>query len=151
MESIHRNIQLMMEFLKTPLLVLHFCYYTLMIFLTTLSMKLLSALMILISILSVISHLICGNNLNWLLNLYFVYKTLWTRIRSGLLIPVLGKLSWIRLTGLIITVLLMRKWMGLFLRKNHLLRCFGWPSLLNWISGLKLYLLLKLPPIKLKL
>ena len=151
MESIHRNIQLMMEFLKTPLLVLHFCYYTLMIFLTTLSMKLLSALMILISILSVISHLICGNNLNWLLNLYFVYKTLWTRIRSGLLIPVLGKLSWIRLTGLIITVLLMRKWMGLFLRKSHLLRCFGWPSLLNWISGLKLYLLLKLPPIKLKL
>ena len=141
----------MMEFLKTPLLVLHFCYYTLMIFLTTLSMKLLSALMILISILSVISHLICGNNLNWLLNLYFVYKTLWTRIRSGLLIPVLGKLSWIRLTGLIITVLLMRKWMGLFLRKSHLLRCFGWPSLLNWISGLKLYLLLKLPPIKLKL
>ena len=27
----------------------------------------------------------------------------------------------------------MWKWMGLFLRKNNLLRCWGWPSLLNWI------------------
>ena len=28
---------------------------------------------------------------------------------------------------------LMWKWMGLFFRKNHLLRCWAWPSLLNWI------------------
>ena len=35
--------------------------------------------------------------------------------------------------------------MGLFLRKNHLLRCWGWPSLLNWIGILALSLLLKLP------
>ena len=34
MESLHKNIQLMREFLKTPFLVLHFSYYTLMIFLT---------------------------------------------------------------------------------------------------------------------
>ena len=33
-------------------------------------------LMILLSILSVIRHLICGNNLNWLLNLNLIYKTL---------------------------------------------------------------------------
>ena len=51
---------------------------------------------ILLSILSVIRHLICGNNLNWLLNLNLVYKTLWTGVRSGLLISMLGKLSLIR-------------------------------------------------------
>ena len=33
-------------------------------------------LMILISVLKVIGHLICGNNLNWLLNLNLIYKTL---------------------------------------------------------------------------
>ena len=69
MESLHKNIQLMWEFLKAPFLVLVFSYYTLMIFLTMLSVILLSMLMILLSVLSVIRHLICGNNLNWLLNL----------------------------------------------------------------------------------
>ena len=63
MESLHKNIQLMLEFLKAPFLVLHFSYYTLMTFLTTLSITLLSMLMILLSSLSVIRHLIC-NNLN---------------------------------------------------------------------------------------
>ena len=42
--------------------------------------------------------------------------------RSGLLISVLGKLNWFRLSGLITLVLLMWKWMGLFLWENHLLR-----------------------------
>ena len=83
-----------------------------------------------------IRHLICGNNLDWLLNLNLVYETLWTRVRSGLLISMLGKLSWFRLTGLITMVLLMWKWVGLLLRKNHLLRCWGWPSLLNWIGAI---------------
>ena len=32
--------------------------------------------MILLSILSVIRHLNCGNNLNWLLNLNLIYETL---------------------------------------------------------------------------
>ena len=45
----------------------------------------------------------------------------------------------------------MWKWMGLFLRKNNLLRCWGWLSLLNWIGALRLSLLLKLSPRKLKL
>ena len=76
MESLHNNIQLMREFLKAPFLVLHFSYYTLMIFLTMLSVILLSMLMILLSILSVIGHLICGNNLNWLLNLNLICKAL---------------------------------------------------------------------------
>ena len=69
MESLHKNIKLMWEFLKAPFLVLHFSYYTLMTFLTMLSVILLSMLMILLSVLSVIRNLICGNNLNWLLNL----------------------------------------------------------------------------------
>ena len=40
--------------------------------------------------------------------------------------------------------------MGLLMRKNHLLRCRVWLSLLDWIRALTLNLLLKLPPIKLE-
>ena len=105
MESLHKNIQLMLEFLKAPILVLHFSCYTLMTFLTMVSLKSLSMPMILLSILSVIRHLICGNNLNLKLNL--IYETLWTGVRSGLLISMLGKLSWFCLTSLITMVLLM--------------------------------------------
>ena len=57
MESLHRNIQLMLEFLQGPFLVLHFSYYTLMTFLTLFSVILLSMLMILLSILYVIRQL----------------------------------------------------------------------------------------------
>ena len=64
-------------------------------------------LVILLSILSGIRHLIRGNNLNWLLNLYLIYETLWTKARMGLLISMLGELNWFRLTGLIILVLFM--------------------------------------------
>ena len=48
MVNLHKNIQLMLEFLKAPFLVLHFSYYTLMTFLTMLSVILLSMLMILL-------------------------------------------------------------------------------------------------------
>ena len=44
-------------------------------------------------ILCVTRHLIFGNNLNWLLNLNLIYETLWTGVRSGLLISMLGKPS----------------------------------------------------------
>ena len=71
------------------------------------SVILLSMLMILLSILGVIRLLICGNNLNWLLNLNLIYETRWTGVRSGLLISMLRKLSWFRLTGLITMVLLL--------------------------------------------
>ena len=57
--------------------------------------------------LRVIRHLICGNNLNWLLNLNLIYETLWIGVRSSFLILILGKLSWFHLTGLITMVLLM--------------------------------------------
>ena len=85
----------MLEFVKAPFLVLHFSYYTLMTLLTMLSVIFLSMLMILLSILSVIRHLISDNNLNQLLNLNLIYETLWTGVRSGLLISILGKLSWL--------------------------------------------------------
>ena len=39
--------------------------------------------------------------------------------------------------SLITMVLLIWRGMGLFLRKNHLLRCWGWPSVLNWIGVLR--------------
>ena len=68
---------------------------------------LLSMLMILLSILSVIRHLITGNNKNWLLNLNLIYETLWTGAGSGLLISMLERLNWFLLTSLITLVLLM--------------------------------------------
>ena len=138
----------MLKFLKALFLVRHFSCYTLMIFLTMLSVILLSMLMILLSILSVIQHVICGNNLNWLLNLNLIYETLCTGVRNGLLVSMLGKLSWFHLTGLITMALLIWKWMGLLLRKIHLFRSWGWHSLLNWIWALTLSLLLKPPPRK---
>ena len=62
MGNLHKNIQLMLEFLKGLFLVLHFSYYTLMTFLMMLSVILLSLLMILLSTLNVIRRLICGNS-----------------------------------------------------------------------------------------
>ena len=44
----------------------------------------------------------------------------------------------------------MWKWRGLFIREYHLLRCWGWLSILNWIGVLTLSLLLKLPSRKLE-
>ena len=74
---------------------------------TMLSVILPSMLMILLSVLSVIGHPICGNNLNWFLNLNQIYETMRTGVRSGLLISMLGKLSCFCLTGLIAMALLM--------------------------------------------
>ena len=82
-KSLHKNIQLILEFLEAPFLVLHLSYYTLMTFLMMLSVIMLSMQMILLSILSAIRHLICCNNLNWLLNLNLIKETLWTGVRSG--------------------------------------------------------------------
>ena len=58
-------IQLMLNFLKVILLVLHFFYY-----------RLLSILLTLFSTPTVRRHLICGNNQSWLLNLNLTYETL---------------------------------------------------------------------------
>ena len=83
MESLHKNFQLMLEILKAPFLVLHFSYYTLIIFLMILSVILLS------------------------LNLNLIYKTLWTGVRNDLLISILRKLCYFHLTSLTTMVLLM--------------------------------------------
>ena len=54
--------------------------------------------------------------------------------KNGFLISMLGKLSWFRLTGLIRIFLLIRKWVGLFLRKNNLFKMLGltFSSKLDW-------------------
>ena len=50
MESLHKNIQLMLVFLKAAFLVLHYSYYTLMTLVMMLSVILLSMLMTLLSL-----------------------------------------------------------------------------------------------------
>ena len=66
---------------QSSILGLLFSYCTLMTFLTMLPIIFLSMLMILLSTPSVHRHLICGNNLNWLLNLNLFYKALgWGRM-----------------------------------------------------------------------
>ena len=89
--NLSKIIQLMLEFLNGPFLVLYFSYYTLMTFLMMLSVTLLSMLKLLCN-LNVIRHLICGKNQNWLLNLNLIYETLWTEAGSDLLISMLEKL-----------------------------------------------------------
>ena len=141
-KSLHKSIQLMMEFPKAPFLVLHFPYYILMTLLIMLSVILLSVLMILLSTVGVIRHLISLNNYSWLVNLNLIYKTLcglnWLVDFNA------GKTQLVLLAGLVTLVLLMWKWMGLFLRKNHPVGCWRFLSLLTWIEVLILSLLLKL-------
>ena len=146
--NLYKNIQLMLEFLKAPILAVHFSYYTLMTFLMMLSVILLSILIILLSKCHQASDL--WQQLELASELESDLKTLWTGTGSGLLISMLEKLNWFHLTSLITLVLLTWKWMGLFLRTNHLLRCWGWLSLLNWIGALTLSLLLKVLPRKLE-
>ena len=87
MVSVYKNIQLMLEFLRAPLLVLHFSYYTLMTFLMMLSK--------------------CDQASDLWQQLELASETLWTGTRSDLLISILGKLNWFRLNRLITLVLLM--------------------------------------------
>ena len=62
MGNLHKNIQLMLEFLKATFLALNFSYYSSMTSLVMLFVIFLSMLMIIPSTLNVIRHLICGNN-----------------------------------------------------------------------------------------
>ena len=63
MGSFHKNIQLMLEFLKAPFLVLHFTYYTLINdFPHDVICNIASMVMIPPSALNVIRHLICSNS-----------------------------------------------------------------------------------------
>ena len=113
--------------------------------LTVLSVMLLYMLMVILCTLTVIRHLIYGSNWTWICSTRH-----WTGGRSGLMISMLEKLIWFYLIGLVTLALLIWKWVGLFMRKNHLLRCWGSLSVLNWIGALTLSLLLKLSPRKLE-
>ena len=52
--------------------------------------------------------------------------------------------NWFRLTGLITVIQLMWKWTGLRLRKNRLLRWWGWPSLLKLDCGSYIFSIAKI-------
>ena len=146
-ESLHKNIKLMLEFVKALFLVLHVSYYTLMTFLIMLPVILLSMLMILLSILNVIRYWSVATTRigpwNWIWSTRPCDLRIWSKKHKKWLVDFNARKTQT-------LVLLMWKWMGLFLRKNNLLRCWGWLSLLDWIRVLTLSLLLKLPPKKLE-
>ena len=154
MESLHKNIQLILEFLNAAFLVLHSSYFTifflfLLAFLMMLPVILLSVLMILLSTLSLIRHSDLWKYLELAAQLESDLRDTVDWAGNNLLILMLEKLSRFCFTGLITLVLLMWKWMGLVLRKNHIFRFWVWLFVLNWIGALTLCLLLKLPPKKL--
>ena len=78
--------------------------------------------------LNLIRYLIYGNNYSWFLNINLTYETFQTGVRYDFLISMLEKLNLFYLTSLITLVPLTWKWMYLFLKKNHLLRCWDWAS-----------------------
>ena len=78
-----------------------------MTLLMMLSVILLSTLIMQLYILNVIKHLIFGNNLNCLLALNLIFETMRTGAGNGLLISMVGKLNWFRLTSPIALMLLM--------------------------------------------
>ena len=100
------NIQLTLGFLNAVFLVLHLSYCILMTFLMMVTVILLFMLMILLSTLSLVGHMICGNNERWLLNLNLTYEILlWNGAGSDMLISMLEKVNLFCLTGLIALVL----------------------------------------------
>ena len=103
----HKNILLILEILKATFLALHFSYYTSMTFLIILSVILLST--------QVWSGIwfVATSRVSWCIG-----------AGGGLLVPLLEKLNLFCLTGLITLVVLIWKWMGLFLRENHLWGCW---------------------------
>ena len=93
-----------------------------------------SMLMILLSILSVIWSVATTSRIGF-------WTWIWSTRHWGrkwLVDFNARKINWFHLTDVITLMLLMWKWMGLFLRENHILRCWGWGwlSLLNWIGAL---------------
>ena len=91
--SLLKSVWSELMFLKATFLILHFPYQTLMVFLMMLSLTLLSALMIIASILNAIGLLIFGNNQSQLLNPNLGYGTLWTGVEIDWLISMLRKLN----------------------------------------------------------
>ena len=114
-----------------------------MTFLMMLSVILLSMLMILLSILSVIRHLICGSNLNWPLNLNLIYETLWTGVKSDFSA---GKTQLVSFYWSNNTYSIDLKMDVFFLEEISSFKMLGltFSSKLDWDNSLSL--LLKLPP-----
>ena len=143
MVNLHKNIQLMLEFLKKSRTILGptFCYYILMGFLMMLSIILLFVRMILLSTLNVI---------------WFVATTrsdFWTWIWSARHCGLEQKMAcWFQCSknATSFVWLVWSESTGGIDVNIDLLICWGWLSLLNWIVTLTLSLLLKLPPRKLE-
>ena len=102
MGSLHKNIQLILEFLKAPFLVLHLSYYKLMTFLIILSAILLFMLIILLSKCDRTSDLWQQLELASELE-----SDLRDTVDWGVSIAMLEKLNWFHLIGLITLVLVM--------------------------------------------
>ena len=86
---------------------------------------LLSMLMILHSIVSAIRHLIDGNNLSWLVTLNLTHEIRRTGAGGGFFTSMLGKLNSFFLNIPILLMLLMSKWVSLFLKNNDFLSYWG--------------------------
>ena len=146
MGNVQKNIQLMLEFFKAPL-------YIFLLYINDFPDDVICNIVIYTDDTTLYYKCDQAPDLWKQLELAAELETdLWDTVdyeTSGVLISMLKKLNWFRLTILTL-VLLMWRWMGLFLRKNHLLRCRGCLSLLNWIGALTLSLLLNLPPRKLE-
>ena len=137
---------LILEFLKAPFFVLHFSYYTLMTSLMILFVALWYYLLLFVILLPML--MICSLRCVWS-GIWSVARTrivLWTWIWSTRHLSGTG-------SGFLVLFdcsnkigAIDVKLIGLLLRKNHLLRCWGWLPLLNWMRTLALSLLLKLPP-----
>ena len=133
MASLHKNLWLTLEFLKGPFLVLHFSYSTLMTFLMMLFVILLSMLLLLPTLKERNSDLWQQLQLASELESDLQETLDWGR--KGLVDFNAGKTQ-LCLTSRITLVLLMWKWMDLFLRKNHVLRCWGglnWSGAINYL------------------
>ena len=143
MGSIHKNIQVMLEFLKAPFLVLHYSCYTLIIFLMILFVLLVSMLLILL-------YSKCNQAFNLWQQLELASEldsdlqdtVNWGRKR--LVDFNAGKTELVLFDWSNYTAAIDVKMLCLFLRKNHFLRCWGCLSVLDWIGDLILSLLLKL-------
>ena len=90
------------------------------------------------STLSVISHLICGNNQKWLVNFNLICEALWTG-SSKWLVDFIARKTWLVLfdqsnNAGVIDV----KIDETVLDENHVLRSWDCLSLLNWIGALRL-------------
>ena len=151
MGRLHWNIQLMLEILNVPFLVLHLFYCTWMTHLLMLSDNFNIAIyaddIVLCSNFAQVSDL--WQQLELASELQTDLRD--TRAGIGLLISVLEKLNLFCMTGLKYLVLLLLKWVVLFSKKIHLLPCWDYLYPLNRIGPLILSVLLKLPPRKLKL